>query len=190
MGSSSKPAEPSSPKVRGVGDDVVTDAWILSYGDFDRKLEGRREALFTVGNGFFATRGADANEVADGVHYSGTYLASGYNRLCTEIAGRAVEYEDLVNLPNWLPLDVGTQREGSLVWFNSRNSADVVHYQQELDLHRGLYRRTVRFCDSHGRMTRIEEQRFIHMEEQHLAAQQVTVTPENWSGVSSRYRRP
>ena len=34
----------------------------------------------------------------------GTYLAGGYNRLQTEIAGRIVENEDLVNLPNWLSL--------------------------------------------------------------------------------------
>jgi len=28
----------------------------------------------------------------------------GYNRLVTEIAGRQVENEDLVNMPNWLSL--------------------------------------------------------------------------------------
>ena len=79
---------------------------MLSYEGFDPALEGRREALFTLGNGYFATRGAAAEAVADGVHYPGTYLAGGYNRLTTGIAGRAVENEDLVNWPNWLPLAV------------------------------------------------------------------------------------
>src|SRR5512133_3519363 len=34
----------------------------------------------------------------------GTYVAGLYNRLTSTIAGRQVENEDLVNLPNWLPL--------------------------------------------------------------------------------------
>ena len=183
MRSNSKPTAPSSLKAHGLGDDVDTEAWTLSYGTFDPQAEGRREALFTVGNGFFATRGAASDESADGVHYPGTYVAGGYNRLTTEIAGHPVENEDLVNVPNWLPVDVGTTLDGALSWFNSRSSAEVVHYQQDLDLRRGLYHRVVRFRDADGRLTRVEEQRFIHMEEQHIAAQQVTVTAENWSGL-------
>jgi hypothetical protein len=43
-----------------------------------------------------------AESEADTIHYPGTYLAGGYNRLKTEIAGRVIENEDLVNMPNWL----------------------------------------------------------------------------------------
>jgi hypothetical protein len=39
-----------------------------------------------------------------GVHYPGTYLAGGYNRLKTEIEGGVIENEDLMNMPNWLSL--------------------------------------------------------------------------------------
>ena len=165
-----------------LADDADKDAWILTYDGFDPHLEGRREALFTVGNGFFATRGAASNATADCVHYPGTYVAGGYNRLVTEIAGCAIEIEDLVNVPNWLPFDVGTTHEGELAWFNLRGSAEVVDYRQDLDLRRGLYRRLVRFRDLQGRLTRVEEERFVHMEYRHFAGQQVTVTAENWSG--------
>ena len=165
-----------------IGDDADRDAWILSYDSFDPHLEGRREALFTVGNGFFATRGAASNERADGVHYPGTYVAGGYNRLVTEIADRAVENEDLVNLPDWLPFDIGITGEGKPSWLVYKSSAEVVEYRQDLDLRRGLYHRFVRLRDARGRLIRIEEQRFIHMEHRHLAAQHVTVTAENWSG--------
>ncbi len=41
---------------------------------------------------------------ADDVNYPGTYVAGLYNRLVSEVAGREVENEDLVNVPNWLPL--------------------------------------------------------------------------------------
>ena len=41
---------------------------------------------------------------ADGVHYPATYVAGVYNRLATTVAGRTLEDESIVNLPNWLPL--------------------------------------------------------------------------------------
>ena len=81
----------------------MMSAWTLVYEGFDPKQEGLREALCTLGNGHFATRGAVEYAEADGVHYPGTYLAGGYNRLISEINGHIVENEDLVNLPNWLP---------------------------------------------------------------------------------------
>ena len=78
--------------------------WKLSYQGFDPEHEGLREALCALGNGYFVTRGAAAETGADDTHYPGTYLAGGYNRLQTEVAGRMIENEDLVNMPNWLVL--------------------------------------------------------------------------------------
>ena len=167
---------------RNAGDESEPGAWILSYDGFGPQAEGLRESLFTIGNGYFATRGAASDSSADTVHYPGTYLAGGYNRLVTEIHGRSIEYEDLVNLPNWLPVDVGIRRDGVVMWLKSPGAADVVDHRQRLDLRRGLYHRSLRFRDRLGRVTRVEEQRFIHMEQQHLAAQRVSITPENWSG--------
>ncbi len=155
--------------------------WTLSYEGFNPALEGRREALFTLGNGYFATRGAAAEAVSDGIHYPGTYLAGGYNRLTTEIGGRAVEHEDLVNWPNWLPLAVRSD-EGASEWFSPGSTAGLLQYRQDLDLRRGLYRRCVRFRDAVGRVTRLEECRFVHMQEKHLAGIRLRVTAENWSG--------
>jgi hypothetical protein len=76
------------------------NGWSLTYEGFLPTEEGLREALCTLGNGVFATRGAAPEAVADEVHYPGTYAAGVYDRLRTEIAGRTVENEDLVNLPN------------------------------------------------------------------------------------------
>ena len=79
--------------------------WSLVYEGFDPDRERLRESLCALGNGYFAIRGAAPESEADTIHYPGTYLAGGYDRLKTEIAGRIVENEDLVNLPNWLPLN-------------------------------------------------------------------------------------
>jgi len=73
-------------------------------GASSRSTRGLREALCALGNGYFVTRGALPEARADGINYPGTYVAGLYNRLQTLVAGRIVENEDLVNVPNWLPL--------------------------------------------------------------------------------------
>ncbi len=107
-----------------------TDAWTLAYESFDPGSERLREALCTLGNGYFATRGAGAEARSDEVHYPGTYVAGGYNRLESEVAGRTVENEDLVNLPNWLCSNVRPE-DGD--WFDMRQ-VEILDYRQDLDL--------------------------------------------------------
>ena len=158
-------------------------AWSLVYETFDAACEGIREALCTLGNGYFATRAALAGATADDVHYPGTYLACGYNRLRTDIGGRVVENEDLVNFPNWLTL---TFRIAENEWFDVR-SVNLLSYRQELDLRRGMLFRIIRFEDGQGRRTTIKERRLVSMKDMHLGALELALTAENWSaGVTVR----
>ncbi|MBU1163899.1 MAG: glycoside hydrolase family 65 protein, partial [Proteobacteria bacterium] len=152
--------------------------WIFIYDGFDPEKESLREALCTLGNGYFATRGAGSEAQADAIHYPGTYLAGGYNRLSTEIAGRVIENEDLVNLPNWLPLNFRID-DGS--WF-SLMTVEILSYRQELDIRKGVLSRTIRFRDRQGRETSMTCRRLVHMGNPHLAAQEIVLTAENWSG--------
>ena len=152
--------------------------WTLVYDGFDPAQERLREALCTVGNGYFATRGAAPESPAGRLHYPGTYIAGCYNRLPTEITGRELEHEDLVNAPNWLPL---TFRPAGGAWF-SLEGVDVLAYRQEIDLRRGLLTRDIRVRDEDGRTTRVRDRRLVHMGAPHLAALETTVTPEDWSG--------
>ena len=151
--------------------------WSLVYEGFEPATERIREALCTLGNGYFATRAAMAGAVQDDVHYPGTYLACGYNRLRTKIAGRVVENEALVNFPNWLTM---TFRIGESEWFDVR-SVRLLSYRQELDLRRAMLIRTIRFEDSQGRRTTLRERRLVSMNDMHLGALELTLTPENWS---------
>jgi len=157
---------------------ITVADWKLAYEGFAPNEEGLREALCTLGNGYFATRGAAEEAVADDVHYPGTYLGGGYNRLETTIAGRVIENEDLVNLPNWLPL---TFRPVDGDWLNLHRD-EVVAYRQELDLQRGLLTRRFQVRDKSGRETSIESRRLVHMRHRHLAAVEMKVRPLNWSG--------
>ena len=152
--------------------------WALTFQGFDPGREGVREALCTLGNGYFATRGAAPEADADDIHYPGTYIAGCYNRLTTEIAGRKIENEDLVNVPNWLPIKI--RPEGG-EWFNVM-AMELLSYRQDLDLKTGTLVRSIRYKDRDGRITRLSSRRFVSMADPHLAVQDITVIPENWSG--------
>ena len=162
--------------------------WRLRYEGFDPKDEGLREALCTLGNGYFATRGAGPEAVADEIHYPGTYLAGGYNRLESEIEGRVIENEDLVNLPNWLLLNF---RIADGDWF-SLAKVEILDYIQELDVIKGVLTRTFSIRDGQGRETKVTNRRLVHMADPHLGALELTLTAVNWSGplwISKRPRR-
>ena len=152
--------------------------WSLVYEGFDPAQERLRETLCTLGNGYFATRGAAAESAADEVHYPGTYLGGCYNRLPSVIDGVTLEHEDLVNAPNWLPL---TFRCPGDPWFDLA-SVTVLAYRQELDLRRGVLVHDMRVRDTARRTTRVQSERLVHMATPHLAALQTTITPEDWSG--------
>ena len=152
--------------------------WSLEYTDYNPEQEGLREALCTLGNGYFGTRGTAPEASADDTHYPGTYVAGCFNRLTTDVRDRAVENEDMVNVPNWLPLSFRAQGED---WFDLA-AADILDYRQELDLKRGVLTRVIRFRDANDRNTRVIQRRFVHVEDQHLAGLETTFVAENWSG--------
>jgi len=152
--------------------------WRLVYDGFDPGRQGLREALCALGNGYFVTRGALPEAEADGTNYPGTYVAGLYNRLATEIAGRTVVNEDLVNVPNWLPLRF---RVAGGSWFDVRE-ADVLDHRLELDMRHGTLLRRLRWADAEGRRTSIVQRRLVSMKDEHLAGLETTFTAENWSG--------
>jgi alpha,alpha-trehalase len=152
--------------------------WCLLYAGYEPHQEGIRESLCTLGNGYFATRGAAPNATADGVHYPGTYLAGGYNRLTSEVSGQEIENEDLVNLPNWLPLLFRIE-DGP--WLRP-DEVEYLDCRQELDLKTGLLCRSLRLRDPQGRTTLWQERRLVSMDSPHLAALEVRLRPEDWSG--------
>jgi alpha,alpha-trehalase len=152
--------------------------WEIVYRGWEPREQGVREALCTLGNGYLATRGAAPECDADDVHYPGTYLAGVYNRLGSEVAGRWVENESLVNAPNWLSL---TFRVDDGPWL-SPATAEVLDWEQKLDLSRGLLVRLARYRDGQGRVVRLVQRRFVDMAGPHLAGLDTTLTAENFSG--------
>lgn len=154
------------------------DGWTLIYEGFDPENEGLREALCTLGNGYMATRGAMPEAIADDIHYPGTYIAGLFNRLGTEMSGRTLEHESMVNCPNWLSL---TFKINGDAWFDL-DRAEVLQHRLELDLRHGVLVRILRFADEAGRRTQVVQRRFVSMAKPYVAALESTFTAENWSG--------
>jgi alpha,alpha-trehalase len=152
--------------------------WTLDYDGFEPDKEKLREALCTLGNGYFASRGAAPESRAGPNHYPGNYLAGVYNRRESRIADHAIENESMVNVPNWLCLSFGI---GEDEWFDLEE-VEIDSYRQELDLRKGVLRRKVRFTDGRGHRTLLEQSKFVSMDSPHLAGLETTITPENWSG--------
>jgi alpha,alpha-trehalase len=155
-----------------------SDPWRLVSEGYDPDGEGQREALCTLGNGYVATRGALAECRADGVHYPGTYFAGVFNRLTSTVADRQIVNEDMVNAPNWLLL---TWRPVDGEWLDL-GRVEVLEHRHELDLLTGVATRTSRVRDAAGRTTSHIERRFVSMDDRHLAAIELTLIAEDWSG--------
>jgi trehalose/maltose hydrolase-like predicted phosphorylase len=156
----------------------AVDAFLLAYDGFDPGIEGLREALTSTGNGYLCTRGAAEWEEADGVHYPGTYAHGGYNRETTILGGQPVLNEDLVNLPNWLVLQLRIEGEDVI----RLSGVELVSYRHELDIRNVTLVRQLRFRDGGGRETTLKSRRFVSMADVHHAGIEWTLVPENWSG--------
>jgi alpha,alpha-trehalase len=156
----------------------VSSSWKINYSQFKPAKESLREAICTLGNGYFATRGAIPEALASRVHYPGTYIAGVYNQLTTNIAGRTVTNEDMVNCPNWIFL---TFKIGNGEWFYP-STGGIISYHQTLDMRKGILNRRIRFKNHRGQRTLIETDRIVHMADPHFGAIRYVITPENYSG--------
>lgn len=157
---------------------VSGEAWDYDFDGYDPQNEKLREALCTLGNGYFATRGAAPESKAGQVHYPGTYGAGVYNRLVDDVSGTEIDNESLVNLPNWLSL---TFRIDGGSWFDV-DAVTVLSYRQTLELRGAVLTREVRFRDDEQRTTLLSQRRFVAMHMPHVGALETTIRAEDWSG--------
>ncbi|MFZ0833228.1 MAG: trehalose-phosphatase [Mycobacterium sp.] len=158
--------------------EMTDTAWSFTFEGYDPPSEKLREALCTVGNGYFATRGAAPESKAGQVHYPGTYAGGIYNRLDDVVSGHHTDHESLVNLPNWLAL---TFRVDGGDWFDV-DHVELLSYRQTLDLRAAVLTRELRFRDHVGRTTAVTQRRFVGMNVAHVAALETTIVAEDWSG--------
>ena len=162
-----------------VADKVAYASWHLDYyGEYSGKRNYGQEAMLTVGNGYFGLRGAYVEAVADADNYPGLYVAGVYNQNTTNINGRNVVNEDLVNFPNAQYLSFGVDH-GNL--FKIRPS-DIRDVYRSLDLRTGQLRTSMLLNLATGHQLAVTATKIADMHHYHRFAIRYEVTPINFDG--------
>ncbi len=158
---------------------IEKNAWSIDYYNYNPETEGIREAISTVGNGFIATRGCHATE-KDGPeeHYPGVYLAGIYNKPPSDVHGKNIYNNDLVNNPNWLLTEI--EIEGDKLDPLNPDDCEIIDYHQSLNMKDAVLSQDITIRDRKKRDTRISVKRFSSMDNMHLACQKIEVTPLNY----------
>jgi len=156
----------------------LDERWNLIYNEYDPKEEKLREALTTVGNGYFGTRGCMVCERDSESHYPGTYIAGVYNRLPSMVHGKEILNDDFVNCPNWLLIEFKIGRAKNFIKIDE---CEILEYQHALKINDALYLRSMTIKDKQGRTTKIEEKRFASMANMHYGVISLTITPLDYS---------
>lgn len=154
------------------------DARLLMDTDVDDEREGIRESLLTLGNGYIAARGARTYAEDDGKHYPGTYFAGVFDRLRSKVDSRTMDEDAIVNAPNWLALSFA-MAEGP--WLGT-TELSIEPWGATLDLTEALLVRRYSVSDPAGRTCSVLERRLVSMADPHLAAIEMHIVAENWSG--------
>ncbi|MBI9034022.1 MAG: HAD hydrolase-like protein [Bacteroidales bacterium] len=154
------------------------EEWQIKFNDYVPEKEKSREALLTVGNGYFGTRGAMEEVDAGEFNYPGTYMAGLYNRLSSQVGDRDIENEDYVNTPNWIKTTFKIDQGD---WICPEN-IEIVSIERKLDLKTATLFKEMIIKDSQGRLTEIKTKRIASMHDKHHAAMSYSISPINYSG--------
>jgi trehalose/maltose hydrolase-like predicted phosphorylase len=142
----------------------MTDLWTITEDSFDPQKQHHKETIFTIGNGYLATRGA---------------FEEGYpaDRRATFIHGvfdeAPIVFTELANAPDWLPLTVYLGGERF-----SMDTGVIESFHQVLNLRTGLLIRTVRWRSPAGLVATLTFERFASLADEHLLFMRCRVTPE------------
>ncbi|HET8879088.1 MAG TPA: glycosyl hydrolase family 65 protein, partial [Arthrobacter sp.] len=107
-----------------------------------------------------------------------TYLAGVYNSLASVVQGQRTVDEHMVNIPDWLHLDLRIE-EGP--WW-SEGGLQLRRERRTLDLKRALLTREALLEDDAGRRLQVVQRRLVSMAEPHLAALETVITADGWNG--------
>jgi trehalose/maltose hydrolase-like predicted phosphorylase len=138
--------------------------WQISEQTFDptpRHLHSQ-ETVYTIGNGYFCTRGA-FEEGFIGAN-PGTLLFGVFDDI-------PVAKEELANVPDWLPIKLFVNGERFRF-----DQGQILAYQRTLDMQRGVLIRTVRWKSPGGAVINVTSERFASLADEHTGAIRYSVT--------------
>ncbi len=139
--------------------------WHVSEDHFDPKQLHTGETIFTIGNGYFGTRGA---------FEEGYPKATPATLLWGVFDNIAVGKEELANAPDWLPLKLFVNGERFRL-----DEGRILAYSRSLDMQTGVLTRIVRWESPHGIRIKVTIERFASLADVHIGAIRYSVTAED-----------
>ena len=167
--------------------------WVVEETTYHPANERIGGTQFCIGNGLMGLRGSYeelGTKEVQGLYAAGVYRKSVEQQFCVadtfcrkkyifneELMPTPEEIYLIQNLPDPLYCKIWRNGEPFRMW-----DGTLLEYNRTLDLKTGVLYRTVRWDDGRGNVTSLAFRRFCSMADRHLIAQEISITPENWSG--------
>ena len=130
--------------------------WYIEETEFDPKKLHGSETVYTIGNGYFGTRGSF--EEGYPKENPGTLLFGVFDTV-------AIAKEELANAPDWLTIKLFVNGERFRL-----DHGKILDYQRTLDMQHGILRRRIRWESPGGIRIRITSERFASLAVQQIPA--------------------
>jgi trehalose/maltose hydrolase-like predicted phosphorylase len=139
--------------------------WHINEDTFDPRQLHSRETIYTIGNGYFGTRGTFEEGYPRAT--PGTLMFGVFDKI-------AVGKEELANAPDWLTIKLFINGERFRL-----DHGKILDYQRTLDMQDGVLRRTVRWESPRGVRIQVTSERFASLADEHVGAIRYSVTAED-----------
>lgn len=160
------------------------DPWFLTQSEWAAEKNIYFETIFTQSNGYMGVRGYTEEANAGLKSFREGYLAGVFGQIDKAALKQVrVDYGwpmmAMITLPELFACEITLDGEP----FNlSQGTIDF--FNRSLNMYNGVLARHVSWVSPTGLRTRLLFERFLSAAEPHLAMQQITVMPENWTGTA------
>ena len=135
---------------------MTAENWLIKETEFPLKNYNHKETVFTIGNGYFSSRGS----------FEEGYLEENATTFVHGVFNDVPVFEtELVNFPSWFALEILLEDEKI-----NLNSGQILDYYRDLNMTNGLLTRRVTWISPQGRQATIQFERFMDMSNIHHAA--------------------
>ena len=151
------------------------DPWKIIKNGFDQGHVKACESIFSLGNGFMGQR-ANFEEQYSGETYQGSYIGGVYYPDKTKVGwwknGYPKYFAKVLNAPNWIGINIRIAG----IPLDLNRCIEVSNFRRELDMKRGIYKRSFKLKISTDIQVAVNVTRFLSMVESSLGVINYQIT--------------
>ena len=151
------------------------DPWKIIKNGFDEGHVKACESIFSLGNGFMGQR-ANFEEQYSGETYQGSYIGGVYYPDKTKVGwwknGYPKYFAKVLNAPNWIGINIRIAG----IPLDLNRCVEVSNFRRELDMKRGIYKRSFNLKISTDIQVDVNVTRFLSMVESSLGVINYQIT--------------